>query len=489
MAYSQTLSGSDRGLHIVFLGDPEIGQSTLLKYFRKETPGTVNNVGVATPSNRNEILDFSKHRGQQHEAGGSSPSSSKPADIIIPEHQSCVLDQVIENEPFRIRFTDSGGLSVYDKVRKPILRTAHLVVLCFSCAKKQSLASVKEKWLPLVRSLAFLKKDREEDFVFLKPVILLGLQTDLRASSSVAVTEGEASKFANEAEAISYLECSLAADPDEALDALRTKILSTAKESYLFRWQQKRIKRSLRGESDQAVDMGAADVDKYVAEALTVEQDTDPLAKEQITQNLSCLGVTPYMSHAYLQCDLPDLGLTSCDALRGFPNLQYLDISNNQLRSLEPLGELPFLLRLNASRNQMVRTQSFGPPRHLESIDLSYNLISELGDWRTHKMLRELNLRGNFISEIDGIALRKNSRLKMLDLSENHIFKIQNLAKSAGGLIFGAEPAENAGGSGSAVQDLERLKRPREFSFQIGAPGRATAAAETVRNRKQDQID
>lgn len=73
----------------------------------------------------------------------------------------------------------------------------------------------------------------------------------------------------------------------------------------------------------------------------------------------------------FLQVDLPSWGLTSCDALRAFPNLQYVDVSGNNLRSLEPLGELPFLLRLNASRNRIVRTQSFGPPRRLEICDLS----------------------------------------------------------------------------------------------------------------------
>ena len=36
MAHSPQLVGSDRGLHIVYLGDSKIGQSTLLKLFRDE---------------------------------------------------------------------------------------------------------------------------------------------------------------------------------------------------------------------------------------------------------------------------------------------------------------------------------------------------------------------------------------------------------------------------------------------------------------------
>ena len=34
----------------------------------------------------------------------------------LPIHQSYILDNVVDGEAFRIRFTDSGGLSVYDKV-------------------------------------------------------------------------------------------------------------------------------------------------------------------------------------------------------------------------------------------------------------------------------------------------------------------------------------------------------------------------------------
>ncbi|CAD7922927.1 unnamed protein product [Amoebophrya sp. A25] len=391
MAHSLSLAGSDRGLHIVFLGDADIGQSELLKYFRYEEKGT------------------------------SSPSQSSS---LFPEHQSYILDQVIEAEPFRVRVTDSAGLKLYDKVRKPMLRTAHLVVLCFSTARRATLESLEREWIPLIKSISFTKN--QEDAYFLKPYIILGLQTDIRASSRASVSTEEGQEFARSVDAISYLECGMR-DAAETLEALRMKILTTAKESYLFRWQQRRVKRSLRAQSDVDREEIAASVDRYMDEALTVEEDVEPLSREVIKQNLSCLGVTPYMAHAYLQLDVPDLGLTSCDALRGYPNLQYLDLSNNHLRSLEPLGELPFLLRLNASRNQIVRTQSFGPPRHLETLDLSYNMIGEIGDFRCHRHLRELSLRGNFISEIDSACFQKNRRLKMLDLSENHISAIENL--------------------------------------------------------------
>lgn len=148
MATSSSLIGSDRGLHIVFLGDPKIGQSTMLKLFRNE--GTT-------------IMDI-----LEDEKKDKGP-------LNFPEHQSYILDHVIDGEPFRIRFTDSGGLSCYDRVRKPILRTAHLVILCFDTTNRESMRNLEKVWLPVVKSLAGL----ESDHVFLKPYVVCGLRTDL----------------------------------------------------------------------------------------------------------------------------------------------------------------------------------------------------------------------------------------------------------------------------------------------------------------------
>ena len=89
MATSINLAGGDRGLHVAFLGDPGIGQSSILQSFRKE--------GL----HPRDIVD----------------SAGQDRGLFeLPVHQSYILDQVVDGEAFRIRFTDSGGLSVYDKV-------------------------------------------------------------------------------------------------------------------------------------------------------------------------------------------------------------------------------------------------------------------------------------------------------------------------------------------------------------------------------------
>merc|ERR1712113_1339477 len=82
------------------------------------------------------------------------------------------------------------------------------------------------------------------------------------------------------------------------------------------------------------------------------------------------------------------------------------------------------------------------------------NMIGELGDWGVHKYLRELNLRGNFISKI-GPGLLKNKELRMLDLSENHISRIENME----GLELRAlHLAQNRVSSLEGVSSLHKLQ-------------------------------
>lgn len=103
--------------------------------------------------------------------------------------------------------------------------------------------------------------------------------------------------------------------------------------------QHKRMKQAIRDQSDLVLDQNTTEpVEHFLSEALTIEEDIRPLTKPDILPNLSCLGMTPSLRHAYLQLDLPDLRLTSCEALRRFSSIQFLDVSGNNLRSLEPLG-------------------------------------------------------------------------------------------------------------------------------------------------------
>mmetsp|Transcript_11324 Transcript_11324/g.26067 ORF Transcript_11324/g.26067 Transcript_11324/m.26067 type:complete len:389 (-) Transcript_11324:111-1277(-) len=190
-------------------------------------------------------------------------------------------------------------------------------------------------------------------------------------------------------------------------------------------------------------------------EALCVGDDECPLEVAVIKSNLSVLGMTPARQHAYLRVDAVGLGLTSLENLRGFPNLQFINVSGNKLRSLEPLGALRNLIRVDASRNRLLRTQTFTAPNQLEVVDMSYNEIEEVGEWGVHKYLQELNLRGNKISEV-GLGLVSNMELRVLDLAENQISDLSNHLDNLG--LRALSLAENSIRSLEGVAKLPKLQ-------------------------------
>jgi len=371
------MSQVDKSLHICLLGDQGIGQSSLLRTFRGD--------------------------------GEDEPKR---------EIESYITTVDLDGEPYRIRFTDSVGKASFDRVRKPIVNTAHTVLLCFSVAKPETLRSIEDQWYPMLREIGVRC-----------PIIIVGLQTDLRDpdNPSESTTAEDADAVAQRQDAVGYLECS-AMMPDTVSELIQKSLLCS-KEYYGYRWQQKKMKQVDRAASDQHMeDLRRVSCleENYLAETVTLDDDTMPLKKDHITPKLSVLGITPVRTHSYLRVDLADMGLTTMDAIRGFVHLQFVNVSGNRLRSLEPLSALPYLLHLNASQNLLTRTQSFAAPRQLETVDMSYNMIGNLGEWGVHKFLRELNLRGNFIQEIS-TGLATNKTLKMLDISENHITHVENM--------------------------------------------------------------
>jgi len=243
------------------------------------------------------------------------------------------------------------------------------------------------------------------------------------------VDDVEAAEFALQHGALAFLECS--SRFPETVRRVLDEVLAAAKEYYGLQWQLRHDRvRPEPARRRHSVEDAREDVVEGAPwvrhERLNIVEDPRSLDEATASKNLSVLGVTPTNHHAYLRLDIPDLGLTSLDAVRRYQHLQFVNVSKNQLRSLEPLGALRCLLHLNASYNLLIRTQSFAASESLETVDMSYNMIGKLGEWGVHKFLRELNLRGNFIDKI-GPGLRRNAELRMLDLSENNIPHIENL--------------------------------------------------------------
>lgn len=365
----------DRSLHVCLLGEVGIGQSAFLQCFRNEN----------TEGNDKTIDD---------------------------KLERFVTLTELDGQQFCVRFTDTAGSSCFKSMWPSVLGTSHAVLLCFAVDRSETLQALQDKWLPL-----FWSSNSEA------PLFVVGLRADMRAKTDATVEcvpEEWGDNFAKQLGAVGYFECSVL-EPESVQSSVDV-ILHVAKEYYSLQWQL-----GPRAEINALPpDDSAPDAAWLTHERLNVFDDPKVLDIATIRKSLSMLGATPSCQHAYLRIDLADLGLTSLDAIRDFKHLQFVNLSGNRLRTLEPLGALRCLLHLNASFNLIIRTQGFTAPDQLETVDMSYNMISDLGEWGVHKYLRELNLRGNFVSRI-GPGLKRNAELRMLDISENHIARIENM--------------------------------------------------------------
>ncbi|CAE8623397.1 unnamed protein product, partial [Polarella glacialis] len=397
--------------HVCLLGDAGVGQSTFLRCFRGAA-------GAASGGAAENTAD----------------SASKLTTKVFDERLGAQLESVValvelDGDPCRVRFTDGVGGPFFRRLRDTALGTAHCVLLCFNTDSAESLAHIKERWLPTLWASGCEA-----------PWLLVGLRTDLREKRraagkdmSCSVSQQEGLEFAQRFGAYSYVECSsyFADTVQQVVD----DSLSAAGMFYEMQWQLQpeaafadtgMLQRAYVTTMPKVGDEDESSEAWLIHERLNVTDDPHPVQSQQVQENLSQLGDAGSRQHAYLRCDLMGVCLTSLDKIRTFVQLQFLNVSRNSLRTLEPLGALRNLLHLNASHNCLIRTQCFTAPEGLETVDMSYNMIVELGEWKVHRYLREVNLRGNFISEI-GPGLLGNGELRMLDLSENYIRHLENL--------------------------------------------------------------
>jgi len=337
-----------------------------------------------------------------------------------------ILDQGDE-APWQARFIDNFGNPEFSKLRQASLCVAHVVFLCFRMDAQDTFTRLKDIWLP-----AYWHSGSAA------PVFLVGLRSDLcnQGNKVSCISREKAIAFAECVGALSFLETS-----SFSSDSVKQAVDQALAAAHLFhslQWQlapqpppadpaPMEVQRPL---VDEAREMTETDVKAestwLMHEQVNLSVRSRELDAEMLKKGLSELGLTPTRQHAFLRLDLVGLGLTSVEAVRPYGHLQYLDVSRNQLRTLQPLGALRLLLHLNASHNLLIRTQNFAAPDALETMDLSYNLITSLDDWGVHKYLRELKLRGNFIDTI-GPGLRRSAELRLLDVSENYIPRIENL--------------------------------------------------------------
>lgn len=145
--------------------------------------------------------------------------------------------------------------------------------------------------------------------------------------------------------------------------------------------------------------------------------------------DLSCNEINVIEVSATLE-KLKYLNLTSnliddINFLSKFPNLMYLNLIGNQISNISPISNLRVLSKAYLGANEINQIENIEGVINLETLDLRTNGIKIIKGLANYKNLKELALDDNEISIIEGLDGLK--KLEALYLSKNRIRKITGL--------------------------------------------------------------
>eukprot|EP00009_Paramoeba_aestuarina_P009841 CAMPEP_0201536932 /NCGR_PEP_ID=MMETSP0161_2-20130828/63352_1 /ASSEMBLY_ACC=CAM_ASM_000251 /TAXON_ID=180227 /ORGANISM="Neoparamoeba aestuarina, Strain SoJaBio B1-5/56/2" /LENGTH=354 /DNA_ID=CAMNT_0047942947 /DNA_START=187 /DNA_END=1251 /DNA_ORIENTATION=+ len=161
--------------------------------------------------------------------------------------------------------------------------------------------------------------------------------------------------------------------------------------------------------------------------------------------------------------DLTNNRLTKLEGLDEYTQLRRLDLRANQIEKIENLDKLEILEELDLYENHFTQIEGLNLP-NLKYLDLSFNQIRSLGEEPFAKLpkLRELYLVQNKIKEIGAGSLDcLAGTLVTLEMGANRLKKIENLEKliNLRHLWLGKNKI-------SEIENLNALTNLRVLSFQ-----------------------
>ncbi|NRA45142.1 MAG: leucine-rich repeat domain-containing protein [Oligoflexales bacterium] len=120
--------------------------------------------------------------------------------------------------------------------------------------------------------------------------------------------------------------------------------------------------------------------------------------------------------------DLGGIGISDLSPPRGFVNITYLNLSNNQISNLEAIASMTRLQTLDLSYNQVDSLKMLQGLSQLRVLDAEYNAIMTVEGLGQLNQLEELDLHNNQIVDISELA--SLTQLTHLELAENQITDI-----------------------------------------------------------------
>ena len=124
-----------------------------------------------------------------------------------------------------------------------------------------------------------------------------------------------------------------------------------------------------------------------------------------------------------------------CLFVSGLVNLQYLDLSYNNISDIDPeaFKYLRHLRTLEIRRNSLTMVSDWTLPlRSLDILDIAQNCLVQLSSTLSLASLRELDVSDNMLVELSEETLDSLVELKRLDLSYNKLSAVPPVSNMAG---------------------------------------------------------
>lgn len=118
--------------------------------------------------------------------------------------------------------------------------------------------------------------------------------------------------------------------------------------------------------------------------------------------------------------------ISNINSLKKLPELKELTLSGNNIKDFSVLSTIKKLKKLDLSKNNISEIPSLSSLTRLLILNLSHNKIQSIDSLRTVPNLEELFLSNNKIASLPNLQALP---LKLVDLSNNSILKISELAK------------------------------------------------------------
>ena len=129
--------------------------------------------------------------------------------------------------------------------------------------------------------------------------------------------------------------------------------------------------------------------------------------------------------------------IKSIAGLSFFPNLEDLDLSDNQISDISDLSELRHLKKLRLKNNRIESIDALQTMQELQELDLSINMVQDISPLKKLTTLTVLDAGSNNITAISGLKGLVN--LQYLSLNINHIVDITPLTDLKNLSVLGLE--------------------------------------------------